>query len=93
MRRAVERRERADPLQVVKGRMVAGKKEMIPVVDAAAEFRIKIGPTTTARVISRFVQPDGITLGGKPNCGGESGEPGADDVHPAPIRSRFHKKP
>src|SRR5438046_619755 len=68
---------------------------MVAVVDAAAELRVPIRSAAPAGVTAGFVEPHAAPLGGKLDCGSETGETGADDMHCALLgaHGRAHMRP
>jgi hypothetical protein len=90
--RAFERLTRADPIEIVARRAIAGEQEMVAVVDPAAEFGIEIRTTAPTGVPAGLVEPHRPTGVGERGRGGEPGEPGAHDMglaaHDPALRRR-----
>src|SRR5204863_4469146 len=80
----------ADPLDKSQGGRVAGEQQMIAVIDAAAEFGIEKRPAAAAGMLAGFVERDAMSVGDQRHGGGETGDSGADDMHPA---RRTHTRP
>src|SRR5437867_5081944 len=78
--RTLKRIEPAAPVEIAEGSIVAGKQEMVAVVDPAAELRIEIGSAAPAGMKARFVQTYLATCSSKLDCGSETGKTGANDM-------------
>ena len=70
----------ADAAQIIKRRAIAGKQEMIAVVDRHAERGIVIGAAATAGEGGSLVHDERFAERCKPHGRRQSGEAGADDV-------------
>ncbi len=79
--------ERADALDIGGRRRVAGEQQVIAVVDANAQFGIEKGAAASAGLRPRFVEGDGMPLSASATRGGQTGEPGPDDMHPSRRRA------
>src|SRR6516165_9209024 len=75
--------ERADPFEVVERGLVAGKQEMVAIINAAAELRIQIRTTAPAGIAARLIKPHVLAFGGQPDSSGEASKTGPDDMHRA----------
>ena len=64
--------------KIILRRMIAGKHEMIAVVDEMIEHGIEIGTAAPARLSCAFNEADLRALLGERDCGGEPRQSGAD---------------
>ena len=71
---------RADAAHKLHGRPIARQHQVIAVVDSHAERGIVVAAATPAGLVGGLVQHDLRAGFAQPHGGGESGEPGADDV-------------
>ena len=83
LRRAFEGSECAQSFDISERAIVAGKNEVVAVVDPAAEFRVEIRTAAPASVRGGFVQAHGATGSGKFDRRGQAREARPDDVDAA----------
>src|SRR5215469_10732033 len=88
LRRAFEGSECAKSFDIGERIIVAGKNEVVAVVDAAAEFCVEIRAAAPTSMRGGFVQTHGATSGGRSNRRCEAGEPSANDMHQARLGLR-----
>ncbi len=68
--------------------MVAGKEQMVAVIDAAAKHRVDIGTGPAAGEFRRLMQHHALPGLHQPAGRGQPGQPGADHLHAHEISSR-----
>ena len=77
----------ADAAQIVERRVVARQQQMIAVVDGHADRGVVVGAAAPAGESGGLVHDDLRAARQKPHRRGEPGEPGADDVDRAAIKT------
>jgi len=80
---------RTNAVEIVECRVIAGEKKMVAVVDAAAELRVEIRPTTPAPEASGFVELHAVSLLCELHGCSEPRKARANDVYPS-VRRRIH---
>src|SRR5215471_6299083 len=93
LRRAFEGAEGAQSVDISERVIVAGKNEVVAIVDPAPEFRVEIRTAAPASVRGGFVQAHGATGGGKFDRCGQAREARPDDVDAARARHFSQNRP